>query len=296
MKVALLGTGLMGYPMAEKLLECDFPAIVYNRTRAKAEPLREKGAEIAATPEAAVNSADIIILMLKDYPAIRQTLFPAGAEIDLRNRTVIHMGTILPEESRELQRRVQQSGGDYLEAPVLGSIPNVRERRLIVMVGSRQDQFENHEKLFRCFGSEIYWVGEVGKAAAAKLALNQLIISLASAFSLALGMVQAHDIDVDVFMAILRHSAFYAPTFDKKLPRMRERSFGNPNFLLKHLLKDVELIRTAAQSAGLNTAVLEAQRQILLTAIDMGFAEDDYSALFNAVCPPELVTKVPRVS
>jgi len=285
MKVALLGTGLMGYPMAEKLLECGFPAIVYNRTRAKAEPLRKKGAEIAATPGTAVNSADIIILMLTDYPAIRQTLFPAGAELDLQNRTVIHMGTILPEESRELQRSVRRSGGDYLEAPVLGSIPNVRERRLIVMVGARQEQFESHEKLFRCFGSEIYWVGEVGKAAAAKLALNQLIVSLTSAFSLALGMVQAHDIDVDVFMAILRHSAFYAPTFDKKLPRMRERSFGNPNFPVKHLLKDVDLIHAAAQSAGLNSAVLEAQRQILLAAIDMGFAEDDYSALFNAVCP-----------
>lgn len=285
MKVALLGTGLMGYPMAEKLLEGGFPTIVYNRTRAKAEPLREKGAEIALTVEEAVASAEIIILMLTDYPAICQTLFPAGAQNDLQNRTVIHMGTILPEQSQELQRRVQQSGGDYLEAPVLGSIPNLRERRLIVMVGSRQEQFESHEKLFRCFGSEIYWVGEVGKAAAAKLALNQLIVSLASAFSLSLGIVQAHNIDVEVFMAILRHSAFYAPTFDKKLPRMQERNFSNPNFPVKHLLKDLELIRTAAQSAGLNTTVLEAQRQILLTAIELGFAEDDYSALFNAVCP-----------
>lgn len=285
MKVALLGTGLMGYPMAEKLLEAGFPTIVFNRTRAKAEPLREKGAEIAATPQEAVNSAEIIILMLTDYPVIRQTLFPAGAEIDLRNRTVIHMGTILPEESSELQRSVRRGGGDYLEAPVLGSIPNVRERRLIVMVGSTREQFAIHEKLFRCFGSEIYWVGEAGKAAAAKLALNQLIVSLVAAFSLSLGIVQAYDIDVDVFMAILRHSALYAPTFDKKLPLMRERNFRNPNFPVKHLLKDLELIHGAAQSAGLNTAVLEAQRQILRSAIDMGFGEDDYSALFNAVCP-----------
>lgn len=285
MNVALIGTGLMGFPMAEKLLEAGFNTTVFNRTRAKTEPLKARGANIAETPSEAIRSAEVVILMLADYPAIEETLFAAGKAVDFSDRTIIQMGTILPEESLKLGERVRQGGGVYLEAPVLGSIPNVKEKQLLVMVGATEEQFHAHEKIFRAFGSNIYWIGEVGKAAVVKLALNQLIASLTAGFALSLGVVQKHDVDVDIFMSILRHSALYAPTFDKKLPQMLERNFAGANFPLKHLQKDVDLVHTVARSAGLNTVGLQALREIFIRAVEQGFAEADYSALYNAIYP-----------
>jgi 3-hydroxyisobutyrate dehydrogenase len=88
-------------------------------------------------------------------------------------------------------------------------------------------------------------------------------------------------------MSILRNSALYAPTFDKKLPRMLERNFADPNFPAKHLLKDMQLVEEEAASLGLNTADIAGLRQILEIAASGELADKDYSALFSVVVPPE---------
>ncbi|MGW8179302.1 MAG: NAD(P)-binding domain-containing protein, partial [bacterium] len=123
MKVALIGTGLMGRPMAERVLTAGYHLTVFNRSPEKAELLRSSGAEIAATAAAAIGSAECVILMLADGTAIRDVLFNSEPTADLQDRTVIQMGTISPAESIDLQKEVLERGGEYLEAPVLGSIP-----------------------------------------------------------------------------------------------------------------------------------------------------------------------------
>lgn len=127
----------------------------------------------------------------------------------------------------------------------------------------------------------------MGKASALKLALNQLIASLTASFSLSLGLVLHAGVDPDIFMRVLRNSALYAPTFDKKLDNMKNRNFIPPNFPVKHLLKDVDLILNSSSKAGLNTAQLEGARKILVDAIEKGLKEEDYSALYNAVNPAD---------
>ncbi len=286
MKVAFLGTGLMGRPMAEQLLLAGHQVHVYNRTREKALPLAEKGAGVWATPEEAVSAAEAVLLMLSDFAAIREVLLRPEVLSRLQNRTVIQMGTILPEESLQLREIVREKEGNYLEAPVLGSIPQAQAGELIVMVGATENAFRRWKPLLSCFGREVYHVGKVGQAATLKLALNQLIASLTSAFSLSLGMVLRSGIDVELFMDILRKSALYAPTFDKKLPRMLKRDFERPNFPTKHLLKDVRLVEQTARHLGLETAGIEGVRKIIQTALEMGWGDADYSSLYNAVNPP----------
>ncbi len=102
MKIALIGTGLMGFPMAEKLLEAGYSLAVYNRTRARAEPLAERGAEIAGSVRDALNAAEVIIFMLTDGPVIKELFYPLIPESDLQGKTIIQMSTILPEESLHL--------------------------------------------------------------------------------------------------------------------------------------------------------------------------------------------------
>ncbi len=284
MKVGFLGTGLMGLPMAQRLLDTNIELVVYNRTKAKSEPLRVAGAAIAEHPHEVIHACECVILMLTDASAIRSLLLSEVSQQQISGRTIVQMGTITPTESRAIRDEVINAGGNYLEAPVLGSIPEAKAGKLIVMVGGSPEQFQQWSDLLQHFGSEPLLIGPVGAAAALKLSLNQLIASLSTAFALSLSFVQVQGVDVDLFMQILRDSALYAPTFDKKLQRMLERNYSSPNFPTKHLMKDTDLFITEAKSAGLNVSSIEGVRRILEMAVKMS-SEDDYSSLFSAVKP-----------
>jgi 3-hydroxyisobutyrate dehydrogenase len=285
MNVAFLGTGLMGLPMAKRLLEAGISVVAYNRTAEKLAPLQQAGAQITTTPEIALQQSECIILMLTNAKAIQSVLFSESCRQFLTGRTIIQMGTIGPAQSRSIASQVEAAGGQYLEAPVLGSIPEATAGNLIVMVGASLAQFEQWFDLLKNFGPEPKLIGPVGSAAAIKLALNQLIASLTNAFALSLGFVQQQGADVETFMEILRQSALYAPTFDKKLQRMLERNYADPNFPTKHLMKDVNLFLAEAVSIHLNSWNLEGVQKTLEQAIDQGLADQDYSALFEAVHP-----------
>jgi 3-hydroxyisobutyrate dehydrogenase len=285
MNVALIGTGLMGRPMAERLLGAGYQVSVFNRRREKAESLRSAGAEIAVSAAEAIQSANCVILMLADAAAIREVILDSRPRPELNGRTVIQMGTISPSESIDFLREVRQRGGDYLEAPVLGSIPEATGGNLLVMVGGSKSQFDRWSGLLQIFGPQLLLIGEVGKASALKLAMNQLIASLTAGFSLSLGFVQKYEIEVDLFMKILRQSALYASTFDKKFGRMLNRDYTRPNFPGKYLFKDVALFHAAAQSVNLETIGIEAIHRLLEITLEKGYADGDYSALFEAVSP-----------
>ncbi|MCG6946672.1 MAG: NAD(P)-dependent oxidoreductase [Deltaproteobacteria bacterium] len=287
MKVTLIGTGLMGRPMGERILAAGHHLTVFNRSREKAELLRSSGAEIAASAAAAINSAECVILMLADGAAIREVLFDEDPKPDLGQRTVIQMGSISPTESIGFHQEVVECGGDYLEAPVLGSIPEARAGSLLVMMGASHFLFKRWCTFLQCFGPEPLLVGEVGKAAALKLALNQLIAFLTAGFAMSLGFVQRQGVEIDVFMKIVRQSALYAATFDKKLERMLNRDYANPNFPTKHLLKDVKLFRDEAEAVHLELRTIEGIGGLLALTLDKGFADDDYSAVFETVCPSD---------
>ena len=287
MKFGFLGTGLMGQPMAQRLLAAHGAVTVYNRSPEKVQALQAQGATVAESPAALLRSVDCVCLMLSDGAAIRAMLLSPEAQGAIAGRTVIQMGTIAPQESQAIAQAVAAAGGEYLEAPVLGSIPEATQGTLLVMVGSTPEQFDRYRPVLQTFGPEPRYVGEVGTAAALKLALNQLIASLTTAFAQSLGLVQRQGVDPELFMTILRQSALYAPTFDKKLQRMLDRNFDNPNFPTKHMLKDTNLFLQAAEAVGLDGRAIAGVRDIIAAASDGGFADADYSAIFAAVNPEE---------
>ena len=287
MKIGFLGTGLMGQPMALKLLQGGYSLTAYNRTQSKLEPIADAGGAIANSATEVIQQTDCIILMLTDAAAIEGWILSAEAKSHLNDKTIIQMGTIAPTESKSIRDRVVAAGGEYLEAPVLGSIPQVKAGELLVMVGSTEVQFAKYKELLQQYSPEPMYIGEVGTAAAMKLALNQLIPSLISSFSLSLSLIQHLGVDEEKFMSVLRKSVIYAPTFDKKLPRMRDRDFSNPNFPTKHLLKDTDLIINQAAELGLNTSHIEGVKQVIQTALDMGLDDLDYSSIYSAINPPK---------
>ena len=288
MKIGVIGTGLMGAPMALRLMSAGHRVWVYNRTAARLKPLELAGATVCHSPLELATAVEAILVMVTDGAAVRSQLTALGVNdrpSPLCDRAFIQMGTIAPTESQALSQLVAEAGGTYLEAPVLGSIPEAKNGKLIIMVGGDEAAYEHWRPLLGCLGSSLYHVGPVGSAATLKLALNQLIGSLTTAFAQSLGLIEAAGIDSDTFMAVLRQSAVYAPTFDKKLQRMQTRQFADPNFPTKHLLKDLGLFVAAAEAAGLATLPAESVRQLVEQAVEAGFADDDYAALFKIVSP-----------
>ncbi|PSN78437.1 hydroxyacid dehydrogenase [filamentous cyanobacterium CCP4] len=288
MKIGVIGTGLMGAPMALRLLSAGHRVWLYNRSPERLKPLELAGAKVCPTPRALAETVEAVIFMVTNGEAVRSLLDDMGLHehpSPLSTCAIIQMGTIGPAESQALSQNIAEVGGTYLEAPVLGSIPEAKNGKLIVMVGAEDEAYQRWQPLLACLGSTIYHVGPVGSAATLKLAMNQLIGSLTAAFAQSLCLVQAAGIDVDTFMAVVRQSALYAPTFDKKLHRMQTRQFADPNFPTKHLLKDMGLFVAAAEAAGLSPLPAESVRQLVDQAVEAGFADDDYAALFNIVSP-----------
>lgn len=287
MNVALLGTGLLGEAVAERLHAAGYSLSVYNRSVGKTRALQQRGVEVAATAAAALSKADVVLLLLADAAAIRAVLFDPSTSVAINGRMVIQMGTIGPSESRSIDAEITRLGGRYLEAPVLGSLTEAKAGTLLIMVGGTPENLAECTPLLQVLGSDVRLIGPVGKAAVMKLALNQLIAAEMAAFALSLGLIREGGVDRDTFMEILRKSALYAPMFDKKLPRLAKRQYAQPNFSTRHLLKDVDLCLTAAEQAGLSTDGLQGVRSLLTDTIARGLGEVDYSALYERVDPAE---------
>ncbi len=274
--LAWLGCGLMGTPMAERLLQHGYSVQVWNRTPAKAEVLKDKGAEIAVSAVEAVATGDVVFTMLSDFNAIDTAL----AGIDWSGKLLVQMATIGPGENQRLADRIVGEGGTFLEAPVLGSIPEASAGKLIVMAGGPEIAFQRALPMLLCLGPEPRRIGEIGEASALKLALNQLIAGLTAVFSTSLAFAQEHGVGVDILMDILRQSALYAPTFDKKLGKMQEHNYRNPNFPTEHLIKDIDLFIREAKTIDLQ--MLEVLR-LLYSRAQREHPREDYSCVFDAI-------------
>jgi len=264
MEICLLGTGLLGAAIGERLLQGGQPLTVWNRHPERCAPLQALGARLAATPAEAVAAAEVVITVLSDGPTTRAVLLEqAGAA--LAGRLVLQVATIAPNESRELGVVLAERGAELLEVPVLGSRPEALAGTLQLMVGGEAAALERARPVLAALST--------------KLALNQLIASLTHSFSLSLHLVQRAGVDVEAFMAILRASALYAPTFDKKLAKELADDYANPNFPTAHLRKDLLLFLENARGLGLETEGLDGLAALLERATAAGLDGLDYSAL-----------------
>lgn len=281
MKVAFLGTGLMGSLMAERLIQHKYDLILWNRTESKTMKLKQLGAEIADSPSSAIQKAELVITMLADYVAVSSVLFEK--ELSYKNKTVIQMSTISPGESELLMERINLKGGEYLEAPVLGGLAQIPDGKLLPMVGASKELFVKWEMFLHNFAENVFYIGNVGKGSAAKLACNQLIASLLSAFSMSLGYITEQNIDPEIFMQVIRPSSYYVPAFDRKKDAMISGDYSETNFPLKHLNKDVKLAIENFGNSNVNVDPLSKVNEILELAIKSNLGNLDYSALHQII-------------
>lgn len=288
MDIGIIGIGLMGHAFVQRYLAQGYTVRVFNRSRDSVRELAESGVIICSTVDELISLSSTIILMVSDADAISQLLQldqPGEKPADLHDKTILQMATISPSQSRKIGEAISSSGGHYLEAPVLGSIPEAKTGTLIIMAGGAKEIFEEALPTLQVLGSAPRYIGEAGSAAALKLSMNQLIASLTAGFSLSLGYAIKNGVDTELFMETVRESALYAKTYDKKLQKYIERDFGTANFSTRHLLKDIRLFINDASAAGLNTDALEGIERITNTAVETGMDQMDYSSIFQVICP-----------
>ena len=278
MEITLVGSGLLGTAIGERLLARGYRLHVWNRRQERAQALVAAGAQLASSPAEAVAAGELVITVLSDGPITAEVLLNQAGTA-LPGRLVLQVATIAPAESRDLAIALQQRSARYLETPVLGSRPEALAGCLQVMVGGELADLERARPVLMALGGEPRHLGPVGAALHTKLALNQLIASLTHSFSLALHVVQQAGVEVETFMAILRESALYAPTFDKKLAKELADDYSNPNFPTAHLRKDLQLFLTAAAALQLETQGLRSLAELLERATAAGLDELDYSSL-----------------
>ncbi|MBE7246496.1 MAG: NAD(P)-dependent oxidoreductase, partial [Actinomycetospora chiangmaiensis] len=176
-RIAFLGTGLMGAPMARNLLRAGFPVTVWNRSRDKAEALGPDGAVVAGTAAEAVQGAEMVILMLENGSIVEQVLFQSGAAAALGDGAiVIDMSSIKPAEAQDHARRLAERGVGHLDAPVSGGTVGAERAALAIMAGGAPGDFARAEPVLVALGRPVH-VGPHGAGQLAKLA-NQVIVGV----------------------------------------------------------------------------------------------------------------------
>lgn len=277
-KIAWLGTGLMGTPMARHLLAAGYPLTVWNRTRDKAEALAADGATVADTPAEAVAGAEVAISMLADGPTTRAVLFEQGAADALAaGVTVIDMASIPPGMAREHAEWLAGRGVGHLDAPVSGGTGGAESGTLTIMVGGEQAEFERRKAVFEPLG-RVTRVGPAGAGQLAKLA-NQAIVGITiGAVSEALLLAAAGGADPAAVREALSGGFADSRILQVHGQRMLDRDF-RPGGRVRTQVKDLDTILAAAEEYGLELPLSRRVTELFTALRDASGADYDHSAL-----------------
>jgi 3-hydroxyisobutyrate dehydrogenase-like beta-hydroxyacid dehydrogenase len=252
--IAFLGTGLMGAPMAMRLLQAGHAVTVWNRSAAKTEPLAALGAAVAATPAAAVHDAQYIITMLDAGPIVALVLEQAKHAI-APDALVIDMSSTGQAEAIMIAEMLGRAAGGFIDAPVSGGVIGAQQGSLAIMAGASQSDFDRAEPILRHLGRPTR-VGEIGCGQLAKLC-NQLIVGGTIAIvAEALLLAQSGGADPAAVRAAIRGGFAESRILEVHGQRMLERNFM-PGGQVKSQAKDMDNILSAATANGLVLPVSE---------------------------------------
>ena len=272
--MGVVGLGLMGTALTERLLAHGYPVQVWNRTREKSKPLTERGATWSDNP---LLTCDRVVISLYSSDVVQEVLQQLSAG-DRPGQILIDTTTGEPEQSAATAERLAARGTRYLDAPISGSSEQTRQGEATVMVGGDLAAFDACADLWPVLGRKVFHIGRPGSAARMKLVSN-LVLGLNRA-ALAEGLTYADAIGIDPSAAleVLQGSMAYSRVMDVKGRKMLEGDFQVQARLSQHL-KDVRLILESAAAAGLPLPLSEIHRSLLERAEAAGLGELDNSAI-----------------
>jgi 3-hydroxyisobutyrate dehydrogenase-like beta-hydroxyacid dehydrogenase len=275
MRIAFLGLGIMGRPMAANLVKAGHEVAVWNRTPGKDVP----GARAAASPADAAQGAEVIWSCVADTAAVEQVLFgPDGAQNAIASGAiVVDSSTISPSATVEFAGRVRARGADYVDAPITGSKIGAETGQLIFMVGGDEAVLARLQPLFEAMGKAVFRMGDVGKGQSAKLALNLMIAVTYEGFAEGLTLATKLGVQAENLLQLIGATMVRSGVIDYKGPFVLRRDFS-PNFPLRLMRKDIHLMLDAARELRVKLPALETVDEIYEIATEEGQADLDYAA------------------
>jgi 3-hydroxyisobutyrate dehydrogenase-like beta-hydroxyacid dehydrogenase len=283
-KVGFIGLGVMGSQMVNRLLGKGHAVTGYNRTRAKAQWLIEKGMKWADSPRAVASASEYVFAMVTNAAATSAiSEGPDGLLAGLTaGKTFIDMSTVSPAVSRALAGKVRARGADMVDSPVSGSVVTLQEGKLSVMVGGRKETFDKIKPLLLDIGPKVTHVGDNGLALAMKIATNLSLAAQMLAFSEGVLLAEKSGIAREVAVDVLTHSAIASPMIQYRGPfvlQQPEEAWFDVNMMQKDMVLAMELGRQL--DVPLPTTAVS--NEFLTAARGMGWTKYDFACMFDVL-------------
>jgi 3-hydroxyisobutyrate dehydrogenase-like beta-hydroxyacid dehydrogenase len=279
-----IGLGAMGGRMAARLLDKGHVVTGYNRTKAKAQWLIDRGMKWGDTPRTVAEAADVIFVMVTDSKALDGVANgPEGFIAGLGSgKVIVDSSTLSPAMSRDVAEKVRARGADMVDAPVSGSVTTLESGKLSVMVGGKKATFDRIKPILDDIGPKVTHVGDNGLALSIKIAHNLSLAVQMLAFSEGVLLAEKSGISREVAVDVLTHSVIGSPMVQYRGPfvlQLPDESWFDVNMMQKDLLLALEMGRRL--DVPLPTTAIT--NEFLTAARGMGLAKFDFAVLFKVL-------------
>ena len=275
MRIAFLGLGIMGRPMASRLVAAGHEVLVWNRTARQ----HIDGATTAVSPAAAAKDAEVVWCCVADTAAVERVMFAEdGAAQSLREgMMVVDSSTISPTATVRFAQRVNAMGVHWIDAPVTGSKIGAENGQLIFIVGGTPEPVAYLDPLFKAMGKQVVHMGETGKGQSAKLSMNLMIALIYEGFAEALTLARKQGVDPHKMIELIQASMVRSGVVDYKAPFVLRHDYS-PNFPLRLMHKDIHLLLDLAKEKRVKLPALETVDEIYELSSEEGWDDLDYAA------------------
>ena len=282
MKVAFLGTGIMGSRMAKNLLQADYSLTVWNRTAEKAKALAAKGARQAASPAEAAREAEVLITMLAEPGVVEATALGPDGFLDAlpKGALWIDSSTVNPSFSRRMAAEAKQRGVRFLDAPVAGTKGPAAQGQLLFLVGGDEADLQQARPLMDVMGRDVLYVGKHGMGASLKMVFNMLLGQAMLAFSEGLLLGEALGISREKLFEVLLGGALVPPFVSGKRSKIEAANY-EADFPLQWMQKDLHLAALSAYEQDVAVPSVNMAKEVYMLAARQGFAGEDFSAIYQ---------------
>jgi len=282
--VAVLGTGIMGGPIARNLAGAGLETKAWNRTREKAEPLSRDGVEVVDTRSEAVGGANAVITMLASADAVRDVMEGDGGALGAMEEGAvwIQMSTIGIAGTEEMEELARDAGVVFVDAPVLGTKQPAEQGKLIALAAGPADALERCAPVFDAIAARTIAFDEPGQATRLKLVLNNWVLAVTVGTAETIALAERLGVDPKRFLEAIEGGNLDSTYAQMKGGMMIERSFEDPSFPLRLALKDAKLVLDATGGNGERPALPSAIEKRLSQADELGHGDEDMAAVYWA--------------
>jgi len=283
--VAVLGTGIMGAPMARHLAKAGLDVRVWNRTIEKAQPLADDGATVCDSPAQALQGADFLLTVLADADAVEASVTHDDALAKAAaNGTLVWVqsSTVGIAGTARLMQLAADAGVRYVDAPVLGTRAPAEQGALTVLASGPDDVRDACRPLFDAYGEKTIWVGAGDRGTRLKLVMNSWVLALVTATGEAMALADGLGLDPKRFLETIEGGLLDVGYAHMKGGMMIKREFP-PSFPVWGAAKDAGLIAEAAGVAGVRMRVADGARAAMERTVELGHADEDLAAVWYAL-------------